>query len=338
MLIAIVELYLFCLFVLVDLEVRRLTTQPGGAGSGTSISATTFNSSKHNNPSTSADTEVRRMAMIAAAEAREKAHKSKTKPIKYVTKTTLLSQQQQQQQQQSISAISNEPLTEASRIAATNAKHDESKLAAQLGYNPYEAAKSTAGQARTATTTVQHGVMGSSGPGTSSSSAPVSSRPTATSSGMPGVVSEPSNPATIAQENDSTSTTMATSSSQPNDDFELAYATVLSATDPVVSKNSISIMRKLIVNATTKGQIPPYYDNDENDASASSSSSSKFRKVRLGNPKIISSIVNVPGAIDLMLAVGFSLVEVDKEDSCLIYPAEYTGPEWLPNALKRMEG
>ena len=276
-----------------DLEVRRLTTQStDGKQAGETTAA---------NGNKSADAEVRRKAMIAAAEAREKAHKSKSKPIRYVTKSTLAKAQQQSNDDTN---MKDEPLSEASRVAAEIAKQDEAALAAQLGYNPYEAAKSTAGQARNATTAVQHGTI---------SAVPAGNH-------LP-VVAEPSNPTSAGVEAPPKPTT---SMPLPNE-FEEAYATVLSSPDATASHNSITIMRKLIINATTKGQLPPLEE------------SSKFRKVRLGNPKIKAAIVDVSGAIDIMLAVGFSLEETDDGESCLIYPADYAGPEWLAAALARME-
>jgi hypothetical protein len=134
----------------IQLEARRL--KPGSAA-GTTASATTGNANFK-----SADAEARRQAMIAAAEARDKAHKSKTKPTKHVTKSTM-DREKQQQKEASEQQQTQEPLSDASRQAAAAVKQDEAALAAQLGYNPYETSKSTAGQARNATTTVQHGCI-----------------------------------------------------------------------------------------------------------------------------------------------------------------------------------
>ena len=303
------------------MEVRRLATQSsdgkqagGGTAAAAASAAGSSSSSSNTGNNTSADAEVRRRAVIAAAEAREKIHKSKSKPIRYVTKSTLA---RATQHGDNASTAKDEPLSEASRVAATIAKQDEAALAAQLGYNPYEAAKSTAGQARTATTAVQHGaIMSGGGPAAASSS----SSPAA--GGHLPVVAEPANPTGAAEEEEPP---FSSTTPLPNE-FEVAYATVLSSPDAASSQSSMAIMRKLIVNATTKGQQPPLTEE-----------SSKFRKVRLSNPKIKSAIVDVSGAIDIMLAVGFSLEETDDGESCLIYPADYAGPEWLSGALKRME-
>ena len=274
------------------LEARRFhgpktsSSADAGGRSGSSVSR-------------SADAEARRKAMVAAAEARDKAHKAKSKPLKHVTKTTLKMQQQNQEQNgPSGSEASDVPLSEASRIAAARAKDDEAQLTAQLGYNPFEAAKSTAGQARNATTTVQHGSISSS-----------SAR-----DHLPTVASpqDPTSPADDDEEVDVAS------------EFEEALTILASTPDQAAAKNSLTIIRKLIVNATTKGQ-------QEGEEGA------KFRKVRLANAKIKAAIVDVSGAIDVMLAIGFSLEETEDGESCLLFPSDYGGPEWLPAALKKLE-
>mmetsp|Transcript_33123 Transcript_33123/g.51271 ORF Transcript_33123/g.51271 Transcript_33123/m.51271 type:complete len:86 (-) Transcript_33123:295-552(-) len=78
-------------------------------------------------------------------------------------------------------------------------------------------------------------------------------------------------------------------------------------------------MRTIITNATTR-------------------EGEKFRKVRLSNAKIAAAIVDVGGALDLMMSVGFvpSEGEEDKE-TYLVLPPEEKGPAWLPEALACME-
>ncbi|KAG7372586.1 PUB domain containing protein [Nitzschia inconspicua] len=259
----------------------------------------------------SADAELRRQAMIAAAEAREKAHRSKTKTIKHVTKSTLEKQKQLENNNNkdaSVHSQKHEPLSDAARIAAQAAKQDEAALAAQLGYNPYQTAKATAGQARNATTTVQHGTInaGAAGNHLPTSSSSSSSAGTAA---LP-IVAPPSEPTTAAEDD-----------VIPND-VEEALATVLSSNN----SSAISILTKLIVNATTKGQ-----DAADEDAAA------KFRKVRLSNPKIKAAVVDVTGALDLMMSVGFQLLDDDGGESCLVFPPHYQEPTWLATVLKRME-
>jgi hypothetical protein len=267
-------------FSSIDLEVRRIST---------SLDKKQQTSTPQPNNSASADTEARRKAVIAAAEAREKAHKVKSRPIKLVTKTTLA---RQLQQQKSLPESTKEPLSEASKQAAQAAKQSEAQVAAQLGYNPYVTSRATAGQARNATTAVQHGSLSSQSGGDH----------------LPDVA-PPRQPTVLAADE------------EPSVEFQQAHAAVLSANGD--AKSSLTIMKKLLTNAATKGQTP-------------GEDAAKFRKVRLANAKIRAAIVDVEGAIELMLACGFSLEEQDGE-SVLIYPADFPGPDWLPVALKQME-
>jgi PUB domain len=248
----------------------------------------------------SADAEARRQAVIAAAEAREKAHKIKTKTIKHVTKSTL-EKQKQIDNSSDHSQSKQEPLSDASRKAAEAAKQDEAALAAQLGYNPYQTAKSSAGQARNATTTVQHGNINAASAGDHLPSSAAGSAP------LP-VVAPPSEPTTAVADD------------IPNE-IEEALATVLSSNNT----SAISILSKLIVNATTKGQ------------GADEETAAKFRKVRLENPKIKAAVVDVSGSLDLMMLVGFQLLDDEGGESCLVFPPHYDEPEWLATVLKRME-
>lgn len=267
-----------------ELEIRRLTTKQQAV--------------KKNK---SAEADHRRRAVIAAAEAREKAHKVKSKPIKQVTKTTLarekreLQLQQQQQQQLSIPAA---PQSEAARQAAAAAKQGEAQLAQQLGYNPYEPSRATAGQARTATTATQHGSLSADQAGDH----------------LPSVAA-PSNPTEAVAPLEEFPPSMAE-----------AYATLLSATSEDTSTRSgtCKILAKLITNATTKGQQEGTPD------------SAKFRKIRLANPKIQSSIVQVSGALETLMAVGFLLQEQEGE-SVLIYPESNSIPSWIPSAIQQLE-
>lgn len=243
--------------------------------------------------------------MIAAAEAREKKHKSQTKTIKHVTKSTLLEQQQQQQQQSTEASV--EPQSEASRRAAAAAKQGEVQLAAELGYNPYEAIKKTAGQARAATTTTQHGaITAPSGPSNSNTTS------------IP-KVAPPKNPtkALIPPVEDP---------HFPHHEFEEALATVASSPDPTAAKAGLKISKKLVVNATTKGQ-------------QSGEAGEKFRRVRLANPKIKAAIVDVPGNLPLLLAVGFQLLpdDANPDESLLVFPPGFAGPKWLASALQAMD-
>ena len=185
-------------------------------------------------------------------------------------------------------------MTEEAKKAAEAAKLEEAAHAAQLGYNPYEAAKATAGQARNATVAMTHGAIQNK-----------EDDDKMTAPNKPA----PPPPLPVAT----------------NPEFEEAYTTLVTTNGEPAVKSSIGIMRKLIVNATTKGQ-----DTTDEEAAA------KFRKVRLSNAKIKAAITDVHGALDIMLCVGFQLVEEDGE-SFLVYPPGDLGPDWLPDALDQMK-
>lgn len=282
-----------------EFEVRRITT---------TVEKPIEASAK----SKSAEAEHRRQAVIAAAEAREKAHKAKSKPMKLVTKTTLARQQLLQQQNSTASSIDDGPRSEQAKQAAAAAKQGEAILAQQLGYNPYEPARATAGQARNATTTTQHGSISAdtNSNATTDANADIKSIPP---------VAPPRDaiqPANEDHHDDLTELDLPMEFSEP-------LATMVSATTLELVQSTCGIIKKLVINATTKGQTP------HDDAA-------KFRKVRLANPKIKEALVDVPGALEVMLAVGFVLEELEGE-SMLMFPADYLGPDWLPSALKQLD-
>lgn len=250
--------------------------------------------------------------MIAAADAREKAHKQKTKPVRGITKTTLQRERQQEElrkqkeeQRQNESTATESEHVKAAREAA---KRDEATLAKQLGYNPYEPARATAGQARNATTATQHGAFQADHTGERLSTADA-----AAAAPPPNTTSVVSSAEDLLE--------------QTSLEFQEAYTTTVSTTmDAAHVKTSFGICRKLVANATspTKGQ------NSQDETA------SKFRRVRLANPKIKQAIVDVQGAVEIMMTFGFELVEQDGE-SLLVYPQGYSGPEWLAAALGQME-
>jgi hypothetical protein len=237
---------------------------------------------------TSAESYARKQAVIAAAEAREKAHKVKTKPISKAKESNLLRKPTAPLPTQQ---GSHEPMSEESKKAAEAAKADEHLHAVQLGYNPYETARATAGQARNATVAMTHGTIQNKDE--EETPAPNQAAP------------PPALPVAFSPE------------------FEDAYTALVTTNEESVVKSTIGIMHKLIVNATTKGQ-----DTTEDAA--------KFRKVRLSNAKIKAAITEVHGALDVMLAVGFQLMEQDGE-SFLVYLPTESGPDWLPDALDQMK-
>ena len=265
--------------------------------------------------------------MIAAAEAREKKHKRQTKTTKYVTKSTLLKQQQlkedrHQQIQLQQQANAAQPMTEASRRAAQDAKRAEAHNIAQLGYNPYEAIKKTAGQARSATTATQHGAIAA--PGGAGSGLDVAA---------PGRVSAPVAATTAAHVHvHAHNATFRDDPRYPYDVFQEALAAIVSSVHKEAARAGLKISKKLLVNATTKGQQQTGVGGD-GDAE-------KFRRVRLANPKIKAAIVDVPGTLPLMLSVGFVLVadDANPDESLLVFPPACTGPTWLvPFGMKDIE-
>ena len=110
-------------------------------------------------------------------------------------------------------------------------------------------------------------------------------------------------------------------------DFDDALATVVTtSSDHAKILSSLSVMRKIIVNATTKGQV-----TDETGAA-------KYRRVRLSNPKIKVAITDVHGAIELMLSTGFVLEECQETgETYLVYPKATEAKPWLQDALVRIE-
>ena len=252
---------------------------------------------------TSAEAFARKQAMIAAAEKREKAAKARMKPIPKTSKNDLptlrSTADRHRDEAERLARLSEqdpENYSEASKQAAAAAKAEEAKLAAELGYNPYETSKATAGQARNATVAVTHGNMGGGAAG--SDNIPVTAPPAE----LPG----------------------ADDKHLVSDDFRRAFETCVTTNDTAAVKSSFGILVKLIRNAITKGQ------------QADEAAAQKFRKVRLANAKIKAAVVDVEGALDLMMSVGFQLTEEGGE-SVLAFPSGFPGEEWLPKALSMME-
>jgi hypothetical protein len=188
--------------------------------------------------------------------------------------------------------------SEETRRAVAAAKNSERENALRLGYNPYETKAMTGGQARTATVAAACGSI-DAGVANVEREAP-----------SPGRASKPTDPA-----------------SRTPPEFDHAFSIlVTSNADHAAVLNSTSIIRKLINNAITRGQ-----QGDEE-------ASSKFRRVRLSNPKIKEAITDVQGALELMLCVGFVLSENDDDgETYLIYPPGETGATWLGDAMTVMQ-
>lgn len=283
-------------------EIRRVqskaTKKTGGDNSASSSSSSSS--------SLSAEAYARKQAVIVAAEKRDKAHKSKYKPApksKTNLPALLSTAERQRLEEERLARVTEmatqEPMTEASRKAREEAKNREAKNAAQLGYNPYETSRATAGQARQATVAQSHGTMNGAGDGSESARLPAVRPPADTPEAKDDIL--------------------------PSPYFSEAFESVVTSNENAAAISSVGIMRKLIVNATTKGQ------NRDDEATAA-----KFRRVRLANAKIKAAIVDVEGALDVMLSAGFQLVEEDGE-SVLIFPPSADIEDWLPAALKQME-
>ena len=299
--------------------------------------ASSSNNNNNKSKPQSADAFARKQAVIAAAEARDKAHKAKQKPVSKSDKkqqlpvilSTADKRKQDLERTRDAQLQKQEvPRSEQARRAMEAAKQAEADLANQLGYNPYETNKSTAGQARNATVAVQHGAVGSGNNTNNSSSGAPSSLPT---------VAPPVDPTAPAIDNDHHHTTHDESDAMilsQHPAFEEAYtAMVTTNTSNEAVVRAFGIMRTLVKNATTKGQQTSSTVDDNDDQGGSSA---KFRRVRLNNAKIKAAIVDLQGALEVMMSFGFQLTEEDGE-SYLVFPLGSTGPPFLPAALRQME-
>lgn len=261
---------------------------------------------------TSAEAYSRKQAIIAAAESRDKSQKAKARPIKKTLKsnaTDVVSKRNKTMSPSDNEQVVDEDIitdipmsNEATLQAVQDAKNREIDLANNLGYNPFNTMAMNSGQARNAKTVANHGNI------------------------------ETEN----SYEQDVPSMNLDTNISQNgdaqvcfNEAFEESF-TVFSTTNESNASlsQSLAAMRKLIINATTKGQ--------QGDVE-----SAKFRKVRLSNAKIRNLICEMYGAIELLISVGFHLAEdLDKSserETFLVYPEGNSGPTWLGKALKMME-
>ena len=247
----------------------------------------------------SADAMHRKQAMIAAAEAREAKHRAFVKPVPKYTEADRFKLRGEQQSKPVEYTESN---NEETHRAVEAVKAAEKSDAENLGYNPYEARAITSGQARTATVAMTKGDI-------NAENTPIKLRGERGETTTPGKVSAPLDP----------------TNSIPIE-FDYAFSTlVTSSSDASATKKSLSTMRKLITNAITKGQ-------QGDDAT-----SSKFRRVRLSNPKIKEAITDMQGALELMMAAGFVLSENEEDgETYLVFPPE-VGAEWLDAAVERME-
>jgi len=257
--------------------------------------------------------DARRRAVIAAAEAREKASKKKSAPLSR-SGTTSLYKKQLNRSDVNEGLLKPDQSDDTKRLIAA-AKAGEASTAHNLGYNPYATAKMSSGQAKTAVVTTTHGDLNNASEGTLPPPPP-----NRTSLPQPGAVLPPQL-ATSAEADGSEY------QQQINEQFDEAFLmiTTSSSIESKVKKNSLTIVRKLINNAITKGQIP-------------GEDGEKFRRVRLSNQKIKAAIVDVQGALDLIMSCGFELVEDNNtSETVLVYPADKGVPHWISRAVANLQ-
>lgn len=288
-----------------------------------------LSSSNPNNRNLRADADIRRQAVIAAAEQRDRKNKARKKPIpkkkggKAVAELTpeelqKIDLQKEENMKRNAIHMANKPLSEEAKKAVEAAKKDEVDHTNQLGYNPYEVRKVTAGQAATASVAMTHGsIKGGDGGdggagGTSTSRASATTRPAATTSSIPAVRPPPDS--LIAAED--------LISKSVNQAFDEAFHAVVTTNSNEKVPKSLRIMKKLIVNATTSSPDDPK------------------RKVRISEPNnlIQTCIIDINGAFELMMSVGFVLTEAEGK-TFLVFDEGMNGgaPSWLDDALEKME-
>ncbi|KAL3789403.1 hypothetical protein HJC23_001951 [Cyclotella cryptica] len=266
----------------------------------------------------SVDALQRKQAVIAAAEAREARNKALWKKSASSTETDRSKQPPRINHADAAdSALQNNTETLKAIEAVKAAEKTDVET---LGYNPYEARAMTSGQARNATVKLTRGEMNAENAPPKIRGASVQSNNDAVA---PGTVGAPVDPTVVVPS-----------------EFENAFSVlVTSSLDEKAVRKSLSTMRKLIHNAITKGQCNNSSNSSSNNNSNDEEASSKFRRVRLSNPKIKETITDMHGALELMMAVGFVLSEneADGETYLVFPPGEGQVQEWIQVALRRME-
>lgn len=271
--------------------------------------------SNNNKQNLRADADARRQAVIAAAEERNTKNRDRKRPIakrkggKVIAELTSddikrLNLQKEENIKRNEIEMANKPLSKEAQMAIQAAKKVEAQHSSQLGYNPYEARKVSAGQASSASVAMAHGSI-------NAENAP-SNIQTSSSNTIPSVRPPPEAMKPVPEK----------SLKNINHLFDEALNTVMTSNPSENVPKSLRIMRKLIANATTS---PP---NDPK------------RQVRITDPNklIKSSIIDMDGAVELMMSVGFVITDVD-EKMVLNFDESVNGgaPSWLNDALKKME-
>jgi len=336
-----------------NFNIRRIESSASAAAASTSTSGHSSHGSTTSNSNSGfgmngirADEQARRQAVIAAAEARDKQNKFKKKPIRKGGLASELTTEQkkkiQQQRDQleikNATQLSNAPLTNESKKAVEAAKQNEAMHAQQLGYNPYETMKGTGQQGSAAVTSLHHGSLdagpGGSGSGNGSASGSGSKGGSAASKATNVVNSQKKKPSSSSLQMQSIDPT-----------FDEAFTTLITTNDnkETIIK-SLRIMRKLIINATTVAT-----GEREGDQQQQQQQSQEKKRVRISNPNkhIEAAIHHTEGALDLMMSVGFIIMEMDHDEDSETYlmyqyqtETEFGNeefPKWLNKALAQME-
>lgn len=251
-----------------------------------------------------ADEYAKKQAIIAAAEARDKKNKMNRMPSKSGKELTL-EQKNKIAEQREINARKNAeqmfkaPISDVSKKAVEAAKQEESKHAQKLGYNPYESVRATGQQGVVASIVSTHGTL---------------------STHEIEDIHESKN----KKESKKVNEYIANEQCPIAPEFDNAFSTlVLTNNHDEKLAKSLRIIRKLILNATTDGRT------DE-----------KKRMIRISNANTLiqEAILDMEGALDLMMCVGFDITEnEDDSETYLVYPPGETDPSWLRAALDRLE-
>ena len=312
-----------------NFDIRRIESSAAAASSNNSAHGTSSHGSS-GGIGIRADEQARRQAVIAAAEARDKQNKFKKKPLRKGSELTTEQKKKLQLQKDALeiknaSQLSNAPMTDESKKAVEYAKKNEVMHAQELGYNPYETMKGTGQQGSSAVTSLNHGTM-DAGPGASGSGSGGGSKGSAAKSKSTNVNAN-------SQKKPSSSLQM--QAIDPT--FDEAFATLITTNEnnEAIIK-SLRIMRKLIINATAGEEGQPQQSQEK-------------KRVRISNPNkhIEAAIHHTEGALDLMMSVGFVILELE-EDSETYLMYQYQSdvgtefgveefPKWLKKALKQME-
>ena len=275
-----------------------------------------LNTSSSLPPSLSVSEEIRRAAVVNAAQSRKKKSESESKVTSKVKLGKLKSKGGG-----SSDEVASKPSTdtekseqsEECKAAVSAVKRDEKKLAAKLGYDPYSSVKTTAGKAKIASERITHGDLIDKSEG-GSESAPCHQEGGAPQ-GVPrgASVAAPSSSSLLPLP---PSPSSSSSVPYPPREFLDALALLMSQGD---AGDSLSLCTKLLKNACTKGQ---------------EEGMDKYLSVKCSN-KRVEKAIEVDGALQMLLSAGFAFTEADGE-TVLEFPRPMPNP-WALQAVGMME-